>query len=68
MRIPASQSSHGDEGKDKMIFTIDTPIKNLHPAKTPPTWFVEFLEDTVPLIVFAVAMVAFLWAPALLGM
>lgn len=50
------------------MMTIDTPIKNLHPAKTPPTWFGEFLEDTVPLIIFAIAMVAFFWAPALLGM
>lgn len=67
MRIPASQSSHGDEGKDKMIFTIDTPIKDLHPAKTPPTWLGEFLEDTLPLCVFAIAMTAFLWMPAFLG-
>lgn len=50
------------------MFTIDTPIKGLHPTKTPPTWLGEFLEDTVPLIVFAVAMAAFLWAPAFLGM
>ena len=50
------------------MMTIDTPIKNLHPAKTPPTRFGEFLEDTVPLIIFAIAMAAFLWAPALLGM
>lgn len=51
-----------------MIFSIDTPIKNLHPAKTPPTWLCEFLEDTLPLIVFAIVMVAFLLAPAFLGM
>lgn len=45
-----------------------TPIAGLHDAQTPPTALGEFLEDTVPLIVFAIAMVAFLWAPALLGM
>lgn len=45
-----------------------TPIKGLHPAKTPPTRFGEFLEDTLPLIIFAIAMAAFLWAPAFLGM
>ena len=50
------------------MMTIEAPIKDFHPAKTPPTWFGEFLEDTVPLIIFAIAMVAFLWAPALLGM
>ena len=51
-----------------MSLLIKTPIAGLHPAKTPTTWFGEFLEDTLPLIVFAIAMVAFLWAPALLGM
>ena len=50
------------------MLRIKTPIAGLHPAKTPPTWFGEFLEDTLPLIVFAIAMVAFLWAPAFLGM
>ena len=50
------------------MMTIDTPIKNLHPAKTPPTWLGEFLEDTLPLIVFVIAIGAFLWAPAFLGM
>ena len=50
------------------MMSIDTPIKNLHHAKTPPTWLGEFLEDTLPLIVFAIAMAAFLYAPALLGM
>lgn len=50
------------------MMTIDTPIKNLHPAKTPPTRFGEFLEDTLPLCVFVLVMVAFLWAPAFLGM
>lgn len=50
------------------MLTIKAPINDLHPAKTPPTWLGEFLEDTVPLIVFAIAMVAFLLAPALLGM
>lgn len=50
------------------MMTIEAPIKGPHPAKTPPTWFGEFLEDTVPLIIFAIAMAAFLWAPALLGM
>lgn len=50
------------------MMTIEPPIKGLHPAKTPPTRFGEFLEDTLPLIIFAIAMVAFLWAPALLGM
>ncbi len=48
--------------------TIDTPIKNFHPAKSPPTRLGEFLEVTLPLCVFAIAMVAFLWAPAFLGM
>lgn len=50
------------------MMTIDTPIKNPHPAKTPPTWLGEFLEDTLPLIVFVIAIGAFLWAPAFLGM
>lgn len=49
------------------MMTIDTPIKNLHPAKTPPSAFGEFLEDTLPLIIFAIAMAAFLWAPTFLG-
>lgn len=50
------------------MLRIKTPIAGLHPAKTPPTRFGEFLEDTLPLIVFVIAMVAFLWAPAFLGM
>lgn len=50
------------------MMTIDTPIKNLHQAKGPPTWLGEFLEDTLPLIVFVIAIGAFLWAPAFLGM
>ena len=50
------------------MLRIKTPIAGLHPAKTPPTWLDEFLEDTLPLIVFVIAMVAFLWAPAFLGM
>lgn len=50
------------------MFRIKVPIAGLHPAKTPPTWLGEFLEDTLPLIVFAIAMAAFLYAPALLGM
>lgn len=50
------------------MMTIDTPVKNLHPAKTPPTRFGEFVEDTLPLAIFVVAMVVFLWAPAFLGM
>lgn len=50
-----------------MGLQIEVPIKNLHPAKTPPSALGEFLEDTLPLIVFAIAMVAFLWAPAFLG-
>lgn len=49
------------------MMSIDTPIKNLHPAKTPPTWLGEFVEDTLPLAIFVVTMVAFLWAPAFLG-
>lgn len=49
------------------MMSIDTPIKNLHPAKTPPTWLGEFIEDTLPLAIFVVTMVAFLWAPAFLG-
>lgn len=49
------------------MMSIDTPIKNLHPAKTPPTWLGEFVEDTLPLAFFVVTMVAFLWAPAFLG-
>ncbi len=48
------------------MMTIDTPIKGLHPAKTPPTRFGEFLEDTLPLIVFVIAIGAFLWAPVLI--
>lgn len=50
------------------MFTIGTPIKNLHKAKAPPTRLGEFLEVTLPLCVFAIAMVAFLLAPAFLGM
>lgn len=50
------------------MMTIDTPIKNLHQAKAPPTWLGEFLEDTLPLIVFVIAIGVFLWAPAFLGM
>lgn len=50
------------------MLRIKAPIAGLHPAKTPPTWFGEFLEDTLPLIIFAIAMAAFLYAPALLGM
>lgn len=49
------------------MLRVKPPIAGLHPAKTPPTWLGEFLEDTLPLIIFAIAMVAFLWAPALLG-
>lgn len=50
------------------MLRIKTPIAGLHPAKTPPTRFGEFLEDTLPLCVFVLVMVAFLWAPAFLGM
>ena len=50
------------------MLQIKPPIAGLHPAKTPPTAFGEFVEDTLPLCVFVIAMVAFLWAPALLGM
>lgn len=50
------------------MLTIKTPISGLHPAKTPPSALGEFLEDTLPLIIFAIAMAAFLWAPAFLGM
>lgn len=50
------------------MVSIKPPISGLHPAKTPPTALGEFLEDTLPLLIFAIAMVAFLWAPALLGM
>lgn len=49
------------------MLRIKAPIAGLHPAKTPTTLLGEFLEDTLPLIIFAIAMVAFLWAPALLG-
>lgn len=52
----------------RILEKIEPPIKGLHPAKTPPTWLGEFLEDTLPLIVFAIAMAALLWAPAFLGM
>lgn len=50
------------------MMTIEAPIKGLHPAKAPPSAFGEFLEDTLPLIVFVIAIGAFLWAPAFLGM
>lgn len=50
------------------MVSIKPPIAGLQPAKTPPAALGEFLEDTLPLIIFAIAMVAFLWAPALLGM
>ena len=50
------------------MLRIKTPIAGLHPAKTPPTRFGEFLEDTLPLCVFVIAMVSFLLAPAFLGM
>lgn len=49
------------------MLRIKAPIAGLHPAKTPPTALGEFLEDTLPLIIFAIAMAAFLYAPALLG-
>ena len=50
------------------MFRIKAPIEGLHPAKTPQSAFGEFLEDTLPLCVFVIVMVAFLWAPAFLGM
>lgn len=50
------------------MLRIKAPIAGLHPAKTPPSALGEFLEDTLPLIIFAIAMAAFLWAPAFLGM
>lgn len=50
------------------MFRIKAPIAGLHPAKTPQSAFGEFLEDTLPLIVFVIAIGAFLWAPAFLGM
>lgn len=49
------------------MLQIKPPIAGLHPAKTPPTWLGEFVEDTLPLAIFVVTMVAFLWAPAFLG-
>lgn len=48
------------------MFTIKSPISGFHPAKTPPTRFGEFLEDTVPLIIFSGALCAFLWSPVLI--
>lgn len=50
------------------MLTIETPIRDLHPAKTPPSALGEFLEDTLPLAVLVIAVTAFLWAPAFLGM
>lgn len=36
------------------LLHIDTPIKNLHPAKTPPNGLGEFLEGLVGMILFVV--------------
>lgn len=36
-----------------MIFSIDTPIKGIHPAKTPPTWLGEFLESAAEIAMLA---------------
>lgn len=33
--------------------TIDTPIKNLHPAKAPPSAFGEFLESAAEIAMLA---------------
>lgn len=33
---------------------IEQPIKNLHPAKTPPTDFGEFIEALIGMVFFAV--------------
>lgn len=35
------------------MMTIDTPIKNLHPAKAPPTRLGEFLESAAEIAMLA---------------
>lgn len=50
------------------MLRIKCPIPGLHDAVTPPTWFGEFVENVLPLAIFCIAVVAFLWAPAFLGM
>lgn len=35
------------------MFTIGTPIKNLHPAKSPPTRLGEFLESAAEIAMLA---------------
>lgn len=49
-----------------MIFTIDTPIKNLHPAKAPVSDFGEIVETVIGGAFVLALFAAFLWSPVLI--
>lgn len=48
------------------MMSIDTPIKNLHPAKTPPTALGEAVETAIGGTLVLALFAAFLWSPVLI--
>lgn len=49
-----------------MIFSIETPIKGLHPAKAPASAFGEIVETVIGGALVCGLFVAFLWSPVLI--
>lgn len=48
------------------MFTIDTPIKNLHQAKAPASAFGEIVETVIGGALVCALFAAFLWSPVLI--
>lgn len=48
------------------MMTIDTPIKNLHPAKAPASSFGEIVETVISGALVCGLFAAFLWSPVLI--
>lgn len=48
------------------MMTIDTPIKNLHPAKAPASAFGEIVETVIGGALVCALIAAFLWSPVLI--
>lgn len=48
------------------MFTIDTPIKNLYPAKAPASAFGEIVETVIGGALVCGLFAAFLWSPVLI--
>lgn len=48
------------------MLTIETPIRDLHPAKTPPSAVGEALETAIGGALVLALFAAFLWSPVLI--